>query len=48
VVWSQNHWDSFRWYGLKTSDDSFLQFGLKTGGDGFSQFVLKIGGRFLG
>jgi hypothetical protein len=37
VVWSQNHWDGFS------------RFDLKTGGDGFSWFGLKIGGfRFLG
>jgi hypothetical protein len=48
VVWSRNHSDGFRWFGLKTSGDSFLQFGLKTGGDSFSRFGLKTGGRFLG
>jgi hypothetical protein len=41
VVWSQNHSDDVRWFGLKTSGDGFLQFGLKTGGDGFSRFGIK-------
>jgi hypothetical protein len=35
VVWSQNHWNGFLRFGLKTSDDGFLWFVLKTGGDGF-------------
>jgi hypothetical protein len=48
VVWPQNHLDSFRWFGLKTSGDSFLQFGLKTGGDGLSRFDFKTGGGFHG
>jgi hypothetical protein len=42
VVWSQNHLNGFRWFGLKTSGDGFLQFGLKTGGNGFLQFGLKL------
>jgi hypothetical protein len=29
VVWPQNHWDGFLW------------FGLKTGGDGFSSLASK-------
>jgi hypothetical protein len=29
VVWPQNHWDDFLW------------FGLKIGGDGFSNLTLK-------
>jgi hypothetical protein len=60
VVWPQNHWDCFLWFGLKTSGngffwfdlktsgDGFLWFGLKTGYNGFSLFGLKTGGRFLG
>jgi hypothetical protein len=48
VVWPQNHWDSFLWFGLKTGGDGFPGFGLKTGGDGFSQFGLKTDGGFLG
>jgi hypothetical protein len=44
VVWPQNHWDDFLWFGLKTSGDGFLRFGLKTHGDGFLQFSLKTGG----
>jgi hypothetical protein len=44
VVWSQNHWDSFLWFGLKTSGDGFLWFGLKISGDGFLWFGLKISG----
>jgi hypothetical protein len=35
VVWSQNHYDGFLQFGLKTGGDGFLRFGLKTGGDGF-------------
>jgi hypothetical protein len=23
VVWAQNHWDDFLWFGLKTGDDGF-------------------------
>jgi hypothetical protein len=48
LVWPQNHWDGFLWFGLKTGGDGFLQFGLTTGGDGFSQFGFKTGGGFLG
>jgi hypothetical protein len=48
VLWSQNHWDSFLRFGLKTGGDGFLQFGIKTGGDDFSYFSLKIGASFLG
>jgi hypothetical protein len=44
VVWPQNHWDSFSWFGLKIGDDGFSQFGFKTGDDGFSQFSFKTGG----
>jgi hypothetical protein len=29
VVWLQNHWDGFLWFGLKTGGDSFSRFGLK-------------------
>jgi hypothetical protein len=43
VVWPQNHWDGFLWFGLKTGSDGFLRFNLKTGGDGFLRFDLKIG-----
>jgi hypothetical protein len=35
VVWSQNHWDGFFCFGLKTGGDDFFQFDLKTGGNGF-------------
>jgi hypothetical protein len=35
VVWPQNHWDSFWWFGLKTCCDGFCRFGLTTSGDGF-------------
>jgi hypothetical protein len=44
VVWHQNHWDSFLWFGLKTGGDGFLWFGLKTSGDGFLWFGLKTSG----
>jgi hypothetical protein len=47
VVWSQNHYDGFLWFGIKTSGDGFLWFGLKTGGDGFSWFGLKTGDGFI-
>jgi hypothetical protein len=50
VVWAQNHWDGFLWFGQKTGGDGFLQFDLKTDGNGFSRFGLKTGrrGGFLG
>jgi hypothetical protein len=48
MVWPQNHWDGFLWFGLKTGGDSFLRSGVKIGGDGFSWFDLKIGIGFLG
>jgi hypothetical protein len=32
VVWSQNHWDGFLCFGLKTNGDDFSRFDLKTGG----------------
>jgi hypothetical protein len=35
VVWPQNHWDNFFWFGLKIGGDGFLQFSLKTGGNNF-------------
>jgi hypothetical protein len=41
VVWHQNHWVSFLWFGRKTGGDGFLWFGLKTGGDGFSVWASK-------
>jgi hypothetical protein len=44
VGWSQNHWDGFLWFGLKTGGEGFLRFSLKTGGDSFLRFDLKIGG----
>jgi hypothetical protein len=34
VVWPQNHWDGFLWFGLKTSGDGLLRFGFKISGDG--------------
>jgi hypothetical protein len=44
VVWPQNHWDGFSWFGLKPGGNSFSWFILKTGGDSFLLFGLKIGG----
>jgi hypothetical protein len=41
VVWPQNHWDGFLWFGLKTGGDGFSRFGPKTGGDEFPDLVLK-------
>jgi hypothetical protein len=35
LAWSQNHWDGFLWFDLKTGGDGFSWFGLKTGGSGF-------------
>jgi hypothetical protein len=35
VVWPQNHWDGFWWFGLKTCCDGFCRFGLTTSGDSF-------------
>jgi hypothetical protein len=40
VVWPQNHWDGFLWFGIKTGDDDFSQFDLKTGG-GFLGWASK-------
>jgi hypothetical protein len=48
VVWPQNHWEGFLWFGLKTGGNGFLRFGLNTDGDGFSQFGLKTGGGLIG
>jgi hypothetical protein len=36
VVWPQNYWDNFLYFGLKTSGDGFFRFDLKIGGDRFS------------
>jgi hypothetical protein len=44
VVWLQNHWDGFLWFGLKTGGDGFLWIGLKTGDDGLLRFGLKTSG----
>jgi hypothetical protein len=44
VVWTQNHSDSFCWFGLKTGGDGFYRFGLKTYCDGFRWFGLKTSG----
>jgi hypothetical protein len=41
MVWSQNHWDGFLQFGLKTGGDDFYWFGLKTDGSGFSVWVSK-------
>jgi hypothetical protein len=38
VVWSQNHWDGFSRFGLKTGGDGFSLFGIKTSGDRVSRF----------
>jgi hypothetical protein len=35
VVWSQNHWDGFLYFGLKTGGDDLFRFGLKIGGEFF-------------
>jgi hypothetical protein len=43
VVWPQNHWDGFVWFGLKTSGNSLSRFGLKIGGFRFSGLGLKTG-----
>jgi hypothetical protein len=52
VVWSQNHYDGFLQFGLKTGGDGFLCFGLKTDGgrfpdlslitDGFDMVILAL------
>jgi hypothetical protein len=44
VIWPQNHWDGFLWFGLKTGGDGILRFDLKTSGDSFLRFGLKTGG----
>jgi hypothetical protein len=44
MVWPQNYWDCFLWFGFKTIGDGFLRFGLKTGSDGFLRFGQKTGG----
>jgi hypothetical protein len=41
VVWTQNHWDSFLRFDIKTSGDVFSRFNLKIGGGGFSVYALK-------
>jgi hypothetical protein len=41
VVWSQNHWDGFIRFGLKTGGDGFLWFDFKTGGNSFSSLASK-------
>jgi hypothetical protein len=41
VVCSQNHWDGFLRFGLKTGGDGFLRFGLKTIGSRFPVWALK-------
>jgi hypothetical protein len=41
VVWPQNHWDGFLWFGLKTGDDGVLRFDLKTSGDGSPGLISK-------
>jgi hypothetical protein len=41
MVWPQNYWDCFLWFGFKTIGDGFLRFGLKTGSDGFLRFGQK-------
>jgi hypothetical protein len=43
VVWPQNHWDSFLWFGLKTSGNGFLVEPQNPGGGGFPGLGLKTG-----
>jgi hypothetical protein len=47
VVWSQNHWDDFLWFGLKIGGEGFSWFGLKTGGSGFSIWASKLAAMVL-
>jgi hypothetical protein len=42
VVWPQNHWDGFSWFGLKIDGDGFSRFGLKIDGGWFPGLGLKI------
>jgi hypothetical protein len=41
VVWSQNRWNSFLRFGLKTGGYHFSRFGLRTGGSGFPVWASK-------
>jgi hypothetical protein len=43
VVWSQNYWNGFLQFGLKTGGDGFFRFGLKISGGGFPGLGLKTG-----
>jgi hypothetical protein len=43
VVWPQNHWDGFLWFGLKTGGDDFLVEPRNQGGGGFFGLCLQTG-----
>jgi hypothetical protein len=48
VVWPENHWDSFIWFGLKTGGNGFPNLGLKTVSSGLVIYVSKSPRQFLG
>jgi hypothetical protein len=41
VVWPQNHWDGFLWFGLKIGGDGFWVEPQNQGGGGFPGLGLK-------
>jgi hypothetical protein len=43
VVWHQNYWDGFCWFGFKTVGDDFSRFDLKTDDFGFLGLTIKSG-----
>jgi hypothetical protein len=43
VVWPQNQWDGFLWFGVKTGGDDFLVESQNHGGGGFPGLGLKTG-----
>jgi hypothetical protein len=48
VGWSQNHWDGFLWFGLKTGGRGFPDTGLKTDNYGLVILASKSPRQFLG
>jgi hypothetical protein len=48
VVWPQNHWDGFLWFGLKAGGFRFPGLGLKTDSSDLMIWASKSPRRFLG